>query len=236
MLYIRFPSSKFPRSSRVVILRASVMINAARFVETAGFGVHLCLWHLRRGLFLDTCEPMWRIRERFPHIESSLVKFGNANVDQFKYIEGCEFGCLSPGKTPWRQNRATWKSWTCWWIEPFGCTVPQGWRRNPLKLLALVGWNVKAAWDSDICPDRVMFIELYSSYTANLGEIWSLYPLPNHRRKPPANKWAQINHEFDWPICHPCQGILVFDMWPFPVLWSSKTMRTGWMLIGSSYA
>jgi hypothetical protein len=59
-------------------------------------------------------------------------------------IEGCQFGCLwSPGKTPWRQNgRATWKSWTCWWIEPFGCTVAQGWRRNPLKLLALVGWNV----------------------------------------------------------------------------------------------
>ena len=26
------------------------------------------------------------MRERFPHIESSLVKFGNANVDQFKYV------------------------------------------------------------------------------------------------------------------------------------------------------
>ena len=73
-----------------------VMINAARFIETSCFGVHPYLWHLQRGLFLDTHEPMWRMREMFLRIESSLVKFSNANIDQFisiLCIEGCEFGC-----------------------------------------------------------------------------------------------------------------------------------------------
>jgi hypothetical protein len=37
------------------------------------------------------------MRERFPHIESSLVKFGNANVDQFKYVlKGVSSGVCGP--------------------------------------------------------------------------------------------------------------------------------------------
>jgi hypothetical protein len=35
------------------------------------------------------------MRERFPHIESSLVKFGNANVDQFYVLKGVSSGVSS---------------------------------------------------------------------------------------------------------------------------------------------
>ena len=157
--YIAFPSSEFPRSSRVVISHVSLSWSTQHVLLKQQVLEFICVFDIRRGDSFWIPVSQWGMRERFPHIEqTSLVKFGNANVDQFKYIEGCEFGCLSPGKTPWRQNRATWKSWTGWWIEPFGCTVAQGWRRNPLKLLALVGWNVKAAWDS-ASADRVMFID-----------------------------------------------------------------------------
>ena len=31
-------------------------------------------------------------------------------------------------------------------------------------------------------------------------DSWSQKPLPNNHHKPPANNWAQVNHEFDW-IC-----------------------------------
>ena len=48
------------------------------------------------------------MRDRLPHIESSLVKVGNAHVDQVKIvqvcvedIEGCQFGCQqSSGNAP----------------------------------------------------------------------------------------------------------------------------------------
>ena len=51
---------------------------------------------------------MQRMRDRLPHIESSLVKVGNAHVDQVKIvqvciedIQGCQSGCQqSSGNAP----------------------------------------------------------------------------------------------------------------------------------------
>ena len=102
-----------------------VMINAARFIETSCFGVHPYLWHLQRGLFLDTHEPMWRMREMFLRIESSLVKFSNANIDQFYVLKGVSSGVSSAQATRpwiWWERSARRNSWTCWWTKPLGRT------------------------------------------------------------------------------------------------------------------
>ena len=106
-----------------------VMINAARFIETSCFGVHPYLWHLQRGLFLDTHEPMWRMREMFLRIESSLVKFSNANIDQFYVLKGVSSGVSSAQATRlwpwiWWERSARRNSWTCWWT---GASWPHGW-------------------------------------------------------------------------------------------------------------
>ena len=119
---------------------------------------HPCLWHLQMGLFLDNREPMRRMRDRLPHIESSLVKVGNAHVDQVKIVQvyvlkilkGVSSGVSSLQATRpwiWRGRSARRKSWTCWWTKPLGCTSgPQAlqWPKdvnlyNMMKLLALVG-------------------------------------------------------------------------------------------------
>ena len=59
-------------------------------------------------------EPMRRMRDRLPHIESSLVKVGNAHVDQVKIvqvcvedIEGCQFGEYIPIPKPYFDASAT---------------------------------------------------------------------------------------------------------------------------------
>ena len=57
---------------------------------------------------------MRRMRDRLPHIESSLVKVGNAHVDQVKIvqvcvedIEGCQFGEYIPIPKPYFDTSAT---------------------------------------------------------------------------------------------------------------------------------
>ena len=121
---------------------------------------HPCLWHLQMGLFLDNREPMRRMRDRLPHIESSLVKVGNAHVDQVKIvqvcvedIEGCQFGCQqSSGNAPVDLAREECQTEIVnllmdSWTQPLGCTSgPQAlqWPKdvnlyNMMKLLALVG-------------------------------------------------------------------------------------------------
>ena len=70
--HLRFPSSKFPWNSRAVILGRVSLVNAAHFVETGTVILEFTfLWHLQRGLFLDTREPMWIM--------------GSANVDHLKW-------------------------------------------------------------------------------------------------------------------------------------------------------
>ena len=100
------------------------------------------------------------MRDRLPHIESSLVKVGNAHVDQVKIvqvcvedIEGCQFGCQqSSGNAPVDLAREECQTEIVnllmdSWTQPLGCTSgPQAlqWPKdvnlyNMMKLLALVG-------------------------------------------------------------------------------------------------
>ena len=52
------------------------------FVEAGHFGVHPCLWHLQRGLFLDTGEPMRRMRDRLQwHFFNSAVDGSNSQEE-----------------------------------------------------------------------------------------------------------------------------------------------------------
>ena len=110
------------------------LINAARFIETSCFGVHPYLWpHLQRGLFLDTHEPMWRMRDMFLTHWIITSQIQRCEYWSILCIEGCQFGvsvrCQQcSGNAPvwiwWGGGRSARRnSWTCWWTKPLGCTV-----------------------------------------------------------------------------------------------------------------
>ena len=180
-----------------------VMINAARFIETSCFGVHPYLWHLQRGLFLDTHEPMWRMRDMFLRIESSLVKFINANIDQFFVLKGVSSRVSSAQATRlwpwiWWERSARRNSWTCWWTGASwlrwasSTGVAQGCQLHSTST-DITWWNFWCLWGWKPWKWReiVIFVRtggcLCSECWTNLK---SVYTVPNHPRKSPANKWA----------------------------------------------
>ena len=100
MLYVAFPSSKFPWSSRVVISGASLSWSTQHVLLKHPVLEFIHIFDICRGdsswTPMSQCEEWEKWWEMFLRIESSLVKFSNANIDQFisiLCIEGCQFGC-----------------------------------------------------------------------------------------------------------------------------------------------
>ena len=91
-------------------------------LKALGFRVRPCLWHPR--------EPMWRMKQRFPHV---LITTCQILQPVWRSIEVilCWKGPVRMSAVVPRQNApldsretggARRKWWTCWWKKPVGCT------------------------------------------------------------------------------------------------------------------
>ena len=226
------PSSKFPWISRAVILgHVSVAINAAHFAETGTFGVHPCLWHLQRGFFLDTREPMWTMASaNVDHLKWDVIYWKGSvrmsavvprqNAFGFRERQGPHRNReLDDGQRLWAP-RVGPKALQCHngIVGYSRCGNVSRW--NLVKLLALVGMN---AWNGA----GIVWVHTRDIYTFDFGHmnhethchiiITSHWPTTEHGSTTNLIKSAELSRDptwnsFGWNAVPPIQ-----------FLWPSRT-------------
>ena len=117
--YIAFPSSEFPRSSRVVISHVSLSWSTQHVLLKQSVLEFICVFDIRRGDSFWIPVSQWGMRERFPHIEHHLSNLAMRMLINSSILKGVSSGVCPRQNTleaeqgdmeivDWLMDRAFW--------------------------------------------------------------------------------------------------------------------------------